>query len=798
VTGQLPFEGDTPLSIAMKHKGEIPKDPKALNPQIQEDLNSLILNCLEKDKEKRYQSADEFRSELMHIEKGIPTTERIAPKRKPLTSREITLQFSLKKLLIPALVFLALVIAVVMVIWQPWSQKAFMVAPKIANSIAVISFENQTGDEAYDYLQKAIPNLLRTNLEDSDLFYVMTHERMRDICKHLGREEPDFIDSDLGFEICRSEGIEALVTGFFTKGGNIFTTAVTVYDVETKESLESTTSKGTGEQSFFVNQIDELSREIAQAIGISDSSFEAPQFRIADVTTNSMEAYEYFLKGEEATDKLFREEARVFFEKAVSLDPNFAMAYVRLGRTCSTLGDIKARNQAIEKAMALSEKASEKEKLRIEAYYANFIERDREKYSRLLQRFSQKYPKEKWGHFILGGYYMSRDPVKALDAISRVLELDPTYGRALNRMGNIYLRMREYEKSIEYFKKYAAVAPGEPNPHDSMGAAYYNMGRIEEAIAKFKEALSIKPDFYVSLKSIPYLYALKEDYSAAMNRLDRWIDLAQSPGERRMAHFCKGFYYYWIGSPKKCQISLQRSEMLAEEVGDEMGIAIVNALRRWIYLDKEKLDLSRKYNDAQLDVYIKNYPDRGEYYKARHRLFLGLIELREGKIDLAKKRLYETEDLLPDLATDRDKELVKYYYDLLQADVFLAEGSPEKSIVVLEKISPPRSPAVEFPENMVFYNSPFLKDALPQAYVQKGDLDNAISAYERLIVFNPEKEDRFLINPVYHYRLAKLYEQKGWTGKAIDSYEKFLDQWKEADPGMAEVEDAKKRLAGLR
>ncbi|MGB6865902.1 MAG: serine/threonine-protein kinase, partial [Candidatus Aminicenantaceae bacterium] len=93
VIGRVPFEGDTPFTIGMKHKGETPKNPKELNTQISDDLNRVILRCLEKEKERRYQNAGEVRSELTNIEKGIPTTERIVPERKPLTSREITVQF---------------------------------------------------------------------------------------------------------------------------------------------------------------------------------------------------------------------------------------------------------------------------------------------------------------------------------------------------------------------------------------------------------------------------------------------------------------------------------------------------------------------------------------------------------------------------------------------------------------------------------------------------------------------------------------------------------------------------------
>lgn len=106
LTGQVPFEGDTPFSVAMKHKTEAPLNPRKVNAQIPENLSSLVLRCLKKDKEKRYQSPGEVKSELVNIEKGIPITERIVPKRKPVTSKEITIKFDLKKFFIPALVII--------------------------------------------------------------------------------------------------------------------------------------------------------------------------------------------------------------------------------------------------------------------------------------------------------------------------------------------------------------------------------------------------------------------------------------------------------------------------------------------------------------------------------------------------------------------------------------------------------------------------------------------------------------------------------------------------------------------
>lgn len=266
LTGQVPFEGDTPFTIGVKQKSEIPRDPKELNAQIPQDLSRLILRCLEKDKGRRYQTAEDLGADLEKIEKGIPTKERPIPKRRTVTSKPITVTLSRKKLFIPTAVIG--LIAIAAFIWLFLLKKAPALLPDQKRPIAVISFKNNTGDKAHDYLGEVIQDSLITNLEQSGYFYVATRERLRDLLKQMGKGDVEFITPDLGFELCRMDGVNAIVLGSFARAGNVFITNAQVLDVGTKNLLGTASSKGEGPDSVLNNQIDELSRQIAKSVSV--------------------------------------------------------------------------------------------------------------------------------------------------------------------------------------------------------------------------------------------------------------------------------------------------------------------------------------------------------------------------------------------------------------------------------------------------------------------------------------------------------------------------------------------------
>jgi tetratricopeptide (TPR) repeat protein len=172
---------------------------------------------------------------------------------------------------------------------------------------------------------------------------------------------------------------------------------------------------------------------------------------------------------------------------------------------------------------------------------------------------------------------------------------------------------------------------------------------------------------------------------------------------------------------------------------------------------------------------------------------LGLIDVQQGHIDSARAHLKEMEALLPKRRVPGGSG----YYELL-GEILLAEKSYDEAISALKDMKERKMPWIWNTRHIFGYNMTGPKVLLAQAYKEKGNLDEAIDILERLTDPNPENREGRLIYPKNYYELAILYEMKGSKSKAIRLYEKFLDLWKNADPGMAEVEDARKRLAGLK
>jgi serine/threonine protein kinase/tetratricopeptide (TPR) repeat protein len=789
LTGHLPFQEEYPEPMMYAIVNEEPISLTHYLKDIPELVQNIIERLIKKDPSERYQGIDELLKDLVKLKPGLETTykkgftEAIARKSKGISGQKIA---------IPAVILLILFTGFLL-----FKNSSFISSSHKPKPIAIISFQNHTGEKQYDYLQMAIPNLLISSLEQSGDLRVATWERLNDLLKQKGMQDVKIIDPDLGFEICRMDGIETIVLGSYTKAGDVFALDIKVLDVKTKELLQSASSHGQGISSILTNQIDELSDDIFRELGVSEKISE-PKRPISQVTTNSMEAYNYFIRGREEFERRNGENARQFLEKAVRIDTTFATAYSYLAIEYYVLDNRKAGVEAMQKARHYSDKATEKERLYIAARSA-MLENNQDKRYDLERKLTEKYPQEKRAHLDLAYHCYARRKLypQALERFKKVLELDPNFGLAYNQLAYTYMEMGEYEKATQNLEKYASLNPGDANVFDSMGELYLRMGELDRALAKYKEAAEVESKYFSAYRTTAYIYALKGDYNQTMNWIDKYIKIAPSEGIKARGHLYKGFYHFWLGSIKQSLRELRIAADYYEALENRRGLAITNRVRGWIYLYIGDISNGRKHFRNWFDFYLEHDPEWTPAYKAEFCFYSGITNLREAKLDSAKARLEEIKTILPH-TNPINKDRIIHLYDILRVEVLLSQGSIEKAVNSSKKISQLPVPRLD-PMNLIYYNLPFasLRDFSAKAYQRSGDLDKAISEYERLITFDPKSKDRRLIHPTYYFKLAKLYEERGKLNKAIENYQKFLEIWKNADEGLPELIDVKARLAKL-
>ncbi len=790
ITGQLPFRGDYDNALIYAITNAQPEPMTSLRTGVPLELERIVNKALEKDPEERYQHADELLADLRHFrrETGRMSTSVATGDPHPVQPRK-----TLRTTLLSAGVIVLLTIAFFLL--KPFLFDEMLVSePK---PIAVISFVNQTGDKAYDYLQDAIPNLLITNLEQSKYLRVTTWERMLDILDQMGKPGVQVIDREVGFEICRRGGIDAIVLGSFVKAGNMFATDVKVLNVRSKTLLKSASAKGEGVESILKTQIDELSREISRGVGLSERTIDSTPLQISGVSTSSMEAYNYYLRGKQDYGRYLYADARRFLEKAVAIDTGFAAAHLYLGFALRQLGNTAEANHSMEKAKKYAGKSTRKERILIEANYAYLIENHFEEARRLLEGLAEEYPEEKEIYLFLGiGFAVHKMHDQAIPALEKLLKLDPVNGEGLNQLAYIYSERGDFERAIAYLQKYAAAFPGDPNPFDSMGEIYFKMGRLDEAMAKYNEALEVRPDFMSSYLTSGYIYALKENYPADLERIEQFIAHAPAIGYEAEGVYNLALVHFWTGQHRDALRDLSKGDSLAEAVGNTPLQVFGEWCRGWYYCERGDFAGARKCFNNWYALNAGSDSVHISAFRVGLAFARGVLDIKEGNTTAAAARLAELRALLPQLSQLR-RSRAEWQRDILQAELLLARDSLGRAIEAFASAS--QMPIPTFSTlNMGYYNIPPLKDGFARAYLRAGRTGDAIAEYERLTRFNSQERDRRLIPPIYHYDLGRLYEQRGEKDKAAGQYRKLLEIWKNADSDTPALADARRRLDGLR
>ena len=283
------------------------------------------------------------------------------------------------------------------------------------------------------------------------------------------------------------------------------------------------------------------------------------------VTSSSEDAKKEFLEGRDLAERLLAQDSIQHFDKAISLDPNFA--YAELGRANSAQG-AKEFFDHLKRAVSLKDKASEGERLLILATEAG-ANGNAPKQKEYLDKLVAAYPNEERAHFNLGGYYFGQQEyTQAIEQYKKATELAPNYSPAYNILGYAYRQNGDYANAEEAFKKYIELIPNDPNPYDSYGELLLKMGKYEDAIAQYRKALSIDSNFINSHFAIAAALMYMGKHDDARSELLKITEKARSDGERRTALFGMAVVDADSGKLDKAAADIDGEYAIAEKLND--------------------------------------------------------------------------------------------------------------------------------------------------------------------------------------------------------------------------------------
>ncbi len=400
------------------------------------------------------------------------------------------------------------------------------------------------------------------------------------------------------------------------------------------------------------------------------------------VTTASDAAKTEFLQGRELAEKLQGQDSIQHFDKAISLDPNFALAELSRANAGATP---KEFFDHLRKALALSQKASDGERWLILATEAG-ANGDATKQKGYLEQLVAAYPRDERAHFNLGGYYFGQqDFAAAIEHYKKATELAPSYSPAYNILGYAYRQRADYANAEQAFKKYIELIPKDPNPYDSYGELLLKMGRFQESLEQYAKALAIDSNFVASHlgRAADFMYMGKT--AEAASELDTITKKARSDGDRRTALFGRTVLAVDGGKWDAALAAMDQQYAIAEQAKDAPAMAGDVQTKGQILLEMGKYDEAKAAFDQSLKV--TEGSSLSDDIKKNARLFehFNNARIALGRNDVAGART-EAQAFRSGAESSRNPAFVRQAHELAGI-VALQEKKPDVAITELEQAS---------------------------------------------------------------------------------------------------------------
>jgi len=565
--------------------------------------------------------------------------------------------------------------------------------------VAVMYFENQSSDRDLDWLREGMADMLVTNLSRSKTLTVLSRQQLHLLLKRVGREDVERLRLDEAQEIARRARAEVVVMGSFARLGEKTRIDAALHDVGAGHLLAAE-SLIADKPEQILTQIDLLSFKLASRLGAAMIESE-PNPHLAEAMTNNLDAYRYYSLAMEQTQMFQFHEAIALLEKALALDPQFAMAHARIGYVYAVrMGQGDKAGPHLGKALALADQLSEKDKLFITAWQANAAH-DTARAIDVYHDLTARYPMETEAYQRLSVLLQTQNRnEEALTVIRRGLLTDPEWKDLYNQLGGVCMRLGRNDEALAAFQRYIQFAPNDPNAWDSLGLFRQWLGKYEEAEAAYNRALALNPESGVAIIHLANLRFQQGRYRAAGDQFRRFNQIARDDNQRARGFSCLAWVHLKQGD-------LTRAVAAAKEEVKYNPASLWNSLA--LALARRDQAAVAKLSDAVFAPSV--------YNAQKERGFLRIWEYMRGYVALRQGR---PEDALNHFREALRHRAVEWNIDSFEdclANAYLELGRWDEAIAEYERIL------------SVNPNYPLAQYHLARAYEGNGDRDRARAAY---------------------------------------------------------------------
>jgi tetratricopeptide (TPR) repeat protein len=718
-TGQLPFRGDSTATIFDAILNRAPVAPVRLNPDVPAELERIINKALEKDRNLRHQSAAEMRTDLQRLKRDSESG-RIAVAEAPAAPVA-----KLWKIAVPVLLVALLVAGG---LYYRSHRQSTRLTDK--DTIVLSDFDNKAGDSVFD---ETLKQGLSVQLEQSPFLSLISERRVIETLKLMGRSPGDRLTPEVTREVCQRTGSKVMLTGSIAGLGSQYVIGLKAVNCNTGDVLAEAQEQAAGKESVL-KALDNAATSLRSKLGESLSSVEKYATPVEEATTPSLEALKAYSLGAKTLNGGDFAAAVPLLDRAVRLDPNFAMAYGVLGMGYHNLGENTLAAENTAKAYQLRERVSEREKLTIECFYDQLVTGDLEKARRTSELWEQAYPQ---------------------DSIART------------NLSFIYQVLGQYDRALVEAREAVRLDPAIGVNYENLAVSYLCLNRLEETRATAEEAQAKKVDTPV-VHFVLYSLAFLKNDPAGMAQQVAWATGKPGVEDNLLSTEADtAAYSGQLGKARELSPRAVASAQHAEEKETAASYEASAALREALFGNPAE---ARKRVAAALELST----GRDVQYAAALALALiGDAVRAQALADVLSKRYPE--------------DTIVQFMELpnLHAQLALSHNDAPKAIGALQAAEP--------------YE---LGDLYPvyvrgEAYLAAHEGSKAAVEFQKIIDHRGIVENS-PIGALAHLQLGRAYAMVGDAAKAKTAYKDFLTLWKDADPAIPILKEAKAEYAKLR